>query len=743
MSRVLRSAKAGAPSAPQPANADLGAPSAKDLLQDLQLHQTELQMQVESLRATQIELEEARDHYETLYEFAPVGYITLTATGQVAAINLTGSILLGCDRSKIVKRRFSQFISPAHQDRWYRQFVRLMKQAEDDPIQIDLELTRADGSAFYVHLNCQRREDTRQGGLLLVAISDISQSRRDDLQARIAGVAFESQEGIIVADSHQRILRVNHAFTQITGYTADEAIGQHPPALLNSARQDEAFYRGLTDTLLKHGAWHGEIWNRRKDGSEYQISLNITAVKDDAGIITNFVATFTDITFRKQAEEKIENLAFHDQLTQLPNRRLLIDRLKHALAVSARNRQFCALLFIDLDSFKTLNDTQGHDSGDLLLQQVAARLSACVRASDTVARLGGDEFVVLLEGLGKQLSDASDEAQALGRKVLATLHEPFQLGSFPYVNTGSIGITCFSGDRLDTVEEILKQADLAMYQAKTDGRNTLRVFDTGMQTRVSQRATLETELQTALREDQFRLFYQPQVTENGKVYAAEALLRWQHPQRGLVLPAEFIALAEETGLILQLGSWVMDCAYAQLAHWAMLPRMKDLSLLVNVSARQFHHPDFVGQVHAVLDRHGANPNLLKLELTESLLLKDIEGTIAKFKALRSHGVRFSLDDFGTGYSSLSYLRQLPLDQLKIDQSFVRDVPGNANACAIVNTVLALGKTLELRVIAEGVETQEQRNFLADNGCSFVQGYLFGRPMPSDEFTTFMDANAER
>ncbi len=264
-----------------------------------------------------------------------------------------------------------------------------------------------------------------------------------------------------------------------------------------------------------------------------------------------------------------------------------------------------------------------------------------------------------------------------------------------------------------------------------------------MQTSVSQRATLETELQTALREDQFRLFYQPQVTENGKVYAAEALLRWQHPQRGLVLPAEFIALAEETGLILQLGSWVMDCASAQLAHWAMLPRMKDLSLLVNVSARQFHHPDFVGQVHAVLDRHGANPNLLKLELTESLLLKDIEGTIAKFKALRSHGVRFSLDDFGTGYSSLSYLRQLPLDQLKIDQSFVRDVPGNANACAIVNTVLALGKTLELRVIAEGVETQEQRNFLADNGCSFVQGYLFGRPMPSDEFTTFMDANAER
>ena len=721
----------------------LSARSVEDLLQELRLHQTELERQAEELRVAQVSLEEARDHYQELYEFAPVGYVTVTPTGQIEAINLTGTILLGYERSKIVSRRFSKVIAPAHQDRWYREFMRMMKQSEVDPLEINLELTRADGSTFYGHLNCVRSDDAHRGRLLRISISDLSQSRRDELQSRIAAVAFDSQEGILITDRTQRILRVNLASTQITGYTADEAIGQIPSVLMGSPRQDEVFYRNITDTLRIRGAWHGEVWNRHKDGSEYLVSLIVTAVKDDDGIITNFVMAFTEITFRKQAEEKIENLAFHDQLTQLPNRRLLLDRLKHALAVSARNRQFCALLFIDLDSFKTLNDTQGHDSGDLLLQQVAARLSACVRASDTVARLGGDEFVVLLEGLGKQLSDASDEAQALGRKVLATLHEPFQLGSFPYVNTGSIGITCFSGDRLDTVEEILKQADLAMYQAKTDGRNTLRVFDTGMQTRVSQRATLETELQTALREDQFRLFYQPQVTENGKVYAAEALLRWQHPQRGLVLPAEFIALAQETGLILQLGSWVMDCACAQLAHWAMLPRMKDLSLSVNVSARQFHHPDFVGQVHAALDRHGANPNLLKLELTESLLLKDIEVAIAKFKALRSHGVRFSLDDFGTGYSSLSYLRQLPLDQLKIDQSFVRDLPGNANACSIVNTVLALGKTLELRVIAEGVETQEQRNLLADNGCRFFQGYLFGRPMPSDEFTTFMNANAER
>ena len=743
VTRIPPRTKAEVPLAAQASIVDPGARSAEDLLQDLQLHQTELEMQAEALRAAQVELEEARDHYEELYEFAPIGYLTLTPACQVAAINLTGAVLLGYERSKIVNFRFSRVITPSHQDRWYRQFVRVMKQAEVEPLEIDLELVRADGSTFYGHLNGVRVEGAHQGRLLRIAISDISQSRREELQLRIAAVAFQSQESIIITDSTQRILRVNQAFTKMTGYTEEEAIGQYPPRLLHYGRQDEAFFRRMTDTILKQGAWHGEVWHRHKDGSEFQISLNITAVKDDAGIITNFVATSTDITFRKRAEEQIENLAFHDQLTQLPNRRLLFDRLKHALDVSARNRQFGALLFIDLDNFKTINDTQGHEVGDILLKQVAARLRECVRASDTVARLGGDEFVVMLEGLGSKFSDASNEAQALCSKILKTLHAPFQIGSFPYVNTASIGIACFSGDRFDTVDEILRQADIAMYQAKSDGRNIFRVFDSGMQTRVSQRATLEANLQTALSADQFRLFYQPEVTASGQVYAAEALLRWQHPTRGLVQPAEFISIAEETGLILPLGSWVLDRACAQLAHWATLPLMKALILSINVSARQFHYPDFVDQIRAAVESHGANPNLLKLELTESLLLKDVEGTIAKLKTLRSYGVHFSLDDFGTGYSSLSYLRRLPLDQLKIDQSFVRDIPGDTNACSVVCTILSLGHTLGLRVIAEGVETQEQRDFLADNGCDFFQGYLFGHPAPSDDFTAFVTANAQR
>jgi len=559
----------------------------------------------------------------------------------------------------------------------------------------------------------------------------IAAQQRSDAQLRIAAIAFESQEGMMITDANAVIMRINRAFTAITGYAPEEAVGQ-TPRLLKSGRHDLAFYAGMWESIQRNGVWQGEIWDRRKSGEVYPKWLTITAVKSADGTVINYVSTHTDITERKLADDKIQHLAFADPLTDLPNRRLLIDRLHQALAAGARNKRRGALILIDLDNFKTLNDTLGHDTGDLLLQQVAQRLVTCVRDGDTVARLGGDEFVIMLEDLSENLEEAAKQSETVGEKILATLNRPYLLASFENRSTPSIGITLFSGQS-DSIEELLKQADLAMYQAKTVGRNTLRFFDPEMQAAVTARAALEVELREALSQQQFILYYQPQVVGKGRLTGAEALVRWQHPRRGIVSPLDFVPLAEETGLILPLGQWVMETACKQLAKWATQPNTEDLTLAVNVSAHQFHQADFVEQVLAMLGSTGANPHRLKLELTESLLVSNVEGTIAKMSALKAHGIGFSMDDFGTGYSSLSYLKRLPLDQLKIDQGFVRDILIDPNDAAIAKMVIVLAESMGLTVIAEGVEIEAQRDFLAHHGCHAYQGYLFSRPVPLVEF----------
>ncbi|MFA6310691.1 MAG: EAL domain-containing protein, partial [Sterolibacterium sp.] len=479
----------------------------------------------------------------------------------------------------------------------------------------------------------------------------------------------------------------------------------------------------------------GEFHNRRKDGSEYIEHAVITPIRQADGSITHYVAVKEDITARKAAEDKINTLAFYDPLTGLPNRRLLLDRLQQALASSSRSKRSGALLFIDLDNFKTLNDTLGHDIGDLLLQQVGQRLATCVREGDSVARLGGDEFVVMLEDLSENTQEAATQAETVGGKILMTLNQHYQLGSYPHHSTPSIGVALFA-DQHETTDDLLKRADMAMYQAKAAGRNTLRFFDPEMQAVVTRRAALEADLREAVLQDQLLLYFQAQVVDAGRLTGAEALLRWRHPVRGLVSPAEFIPLAEDTGLILPLGHWVLQCACEQLAKWAGRPEMAHLTIAVNVSSRQFRLPSFVEEVLSILDRHGANPQLLKLELTESLLVENIEDVIAKMSALKAKGVGFSLDDFGTGYSSLSYLKRLPLDQLKIDQGFVRDILTDPNDAAIAKMVVALAGSMGLAVIAEGVEIEAQRDFLRHHGCHAYQGYLFGRPLPLAEFEEF-------
>ncbi|MFY9327723.1 MAG: EAL domain-containing protein [Georgfuchsia sp.] len=474
-----------------------------------------------------------------------------------------------------------------------------------------------------------------------------------------------------------------------------------------------------------------------KLGTQRWLETHAAPLRDSAGKITHLLGVTRDITVHKVTESEIRHLAFYDPLTRLPNRRLLLDRLRRALASSIRSKREGALLFIDLDNFKNLNDTLGHNIGDLLLQQVAQRLATCVREGDTVARLGGDEFVIMLDNLSENIEEAATQTKAVGEKILATLNQPYQFAGQERHSTPSIGATLFN-DQKNSVDELLKRADLAMYQAKSAGRNTLRFFDPEMQAVVNARAVLEADLRAGLVMNQFLLYYQPHVNEEGHMTGAEALLRWQHPRRGLLSPADFISLAEETGLILPLGQWVLETACAQLTAWAARPETASLTLAVNVSSHQLRHPDFVIQVLSVLDRTGADPHKLKLELTESMLMDNVEDLIAKMTALKAEGIGFALDDFGTNYSSLTYLKRLPLDQLKIDRSIVHNILTDTGDATIARTIVSLAQSMGLEVIAEGVESREQREFLIQMSCHAFQGYLFGRPSSKEEFRQPLD-----
>ena len=559
-----------------------------------------------------------------------------------------------------------------------------------------------------------------------------------DTRLRIAATAFETQDGMLVTDQHGVILQVNSAFAAMTGYSAEESVGQRPN-FLHSKQHDAGFYRSMYEALGRTDSWQGEIWSQRKNGETYPAWLTTTAVRNSDNAVSHYVASLSDITERKAAEREIENLAFYDSLTHLPNRRLLMDRLKQGLLASARSGHHAALMLLDLDKFKTVNDTLGHSTGDLLLYQVGQRLAQCVREGDTVARLGGDEFVVLLENLSSETGKAAAQAEGIGHKILNSLSKPYDLAATHCHSTSSIGVTLFANQQC-ALEDLLKQADIALYQAKESGRNTLRFFDTVMHETIMQRARLESSLQEGLAQQQFLLHFQPQMDHSRTPIGAEVLVRWQHPQRGLVSPAEFIPLMEETGLIVPLGLWVLESACCQLKRWEGHPATCHLSLAVNVSARQFHKANFAQEVLQVLQRTGANPNKLKLELTESVLVDDVEGMIAKMAQLKNQGVRFSLDDFGTGYSSLAHLKRLPLYQLKIDQSFVRDVLTDPNDATIARTIIALGKSMGMNVIAEGVETEGQHAFLRSHGCHAFQGYLFSRPLPLDQFERFLESH---
>jgi len=701
----------------------------------------------EMYRAEQA-LRDSEERFRNLYEEAPLAYQSLDAAGNILQVNNSWLKLFGFTHDEVIGRFIGDYLDDSSLRALNREFSQFLSRGSvDGPV---FNIKRKDGSSRLVEVNGRIGYDSegnfRQTHCILTDITERKKAEAALLESEerwkfaLEGAGegvwdWNIQTGDAVYSRRWKEM-LGFAEGEIANNSSEWSSRVHPEDMPRVMAVIQAHIDGKTPSaaiefrmLCKDGSW---LWT---------LGRGMVVSRDASGKPFRLVGTNADISERKASADKIERLAFYDPLTDLPNRRLVLDRLEQALSSSTRHHRYGALMLLDMDDFKTLNDTLGHDIGDQFLVEVATRLQAAVREGDTVARHGGDEFVVILEDLSEDAL-AAMQAESVAVKILHAVSQPYLLDlavreglqdTRSYHCTSSIGITLFRDNSL-SADELMRRADTAMYQAKAGGRNALRFFDPEMQAVVTARATLESDLREAVREGQFCLYYQPQVDSAGNRTGAEALVRWQHPRRGLVPPAEFIPQAEATGLIIPIGHWVLETACAQLVAWETVAGMSDLIVAVNVSARQFRQADFVGQVLAIIDSTGVNPMKLKLELTESLLLDDVEDIITKMTALKAVGIGFSLDDFGTGYSSLSYLKRLPLDQLKIDRSFVRDVLTDANDATIARTIVALAQSMGLAVIAEGVETEAQREFLAANGCTAFQGYLFGRPMPQGEFS---------
>ncbi|SIS44498.1 bifunctional diguanylate cyclase/phosphodiesterase [Neptunomonas antarctica] len=706
------------------------------LLHELDTYRIELELQNEELHTANTELhilqdtlkEEIAIHFRH-YDIAPVGYVTLDRSYSIIELNQTLVRMLHLIKEDCLKHFFSKFIRQEDQDTFYFCCQKLI--TEKKPQTCELQLHSDKIQPFWVKLDCVP-EQHEQGKRIHISITDISNLKALEKDLRLSVSVFaECAEMIVVTDANRNIIKINNAFIQTTGYSEQEIIGKNT-RILKSGKHDESFYQEMWSELNEHNHWQGEIWNKRKNGEIYPEWLSLTAIKNTDNSIAHYISVSSDITERKKDAAHIHFMAYYDPLTGLPNRILLQDRLKQALVQSHRNRQHGAVFILDIDHFKVVNDSLGHMVGDELLQEVAKRLTSCIRKEDTISRMGGDEFVVLLTDLGEDKHNAILRASNVAKKIIDEISQPIIANNNKLQITLSIGIVMFPDDS-DQISNLIKLADNAMYKVKKSGRNNYQFVTPSLQKEADERLTVQHGLHQALERQEFELFYQPQINfSTQKISGVEALIRWNNPDRGLVTPDEFIAISEETGLIVPIGTWVLEQACRQISDWNKLSTPPTPYLSVNMSIRQFQQKNFISEMERILLKYNIKPQQLELELTESLLIHNLTETQNKLFTLKDMGVRLAIDDFGTGYSSLQYLKSLPLDVLKIDQSFIQDIGIDHNNEAIVQTIISLANNLDLWVVAEGVVTQRQYDFLKLKGCGSYQGYYYSKPIKEHE-----------
>ncbi len=702
--------------------------------------QDKLRSALASLQRSLAEVRRLGRRNERILETTGEGIVGLDRQGRASFANPAALRMLGYEEQEVIGKPFHLL---AHHTRPDGTAYPLKECPSCQPLGDELsrysdqeQFWRKDGTQFPIEFTCAvlQGEDELVGTVL--AFRDISDRRESEKRLRLAGQVIETTpEGILITDDKGLIVAANPAFLSATGYTEAEVLGR-TPAIIRSEMQDAGFYEQMWRSIRESGLWQGEIWNRHKSGANYPEWLTITAMRDETGQITNYIGIYSDISARDQMRERLHHLAYYDALTRLPNRHLFADHLRLALAQAKREHNKVALMFIDLDKFKNINDTLGHSMGDKVLIGIADRLRHSVREADTVARMGGDEFTVVLPELGE-----AKNARVVAQKILEGLQPPLVVEGHEFHITGSIGIALYPEDASDP-ESLIRNADTAMYRAKEMGRNNYQFYTAEMSTRFRERVALEDSLRKAIERDSLQLVYQPQMdVGSDRIVGVEALARWRSPEYGDVPPSTFIPVAEESGLITAVGEWVLRTACLQAKKWDM-ERNSDFRVAVNLSGHQLRQKNLAKLVSSILDETGCRPDQLELELTETVLMENAEPLVSTLREFNQMGIKISIDDFGTGYSSLSYLKRFAIDKLKIDQSFVQDIPGDTNDSVIATTIIAMAHTLHLRVIAEGVETQQQLAFLKANGCDEIQGFLFARPTTAEDISRMFTKGRE-